>query len=518
MTITNLKNLSFNESSYCFWAKTSSTNSWQLIIGIDNTNLSQIHGIYVADSNRYKLEYNPSLNASNVEINKWHHYSFIIKNGESKVYYDGILQATSTETVADDIIGRLRLGVGTAISLNDIRIYDHALSDKEVEEIAKGLVLHYKLDNNGLGNPNYLTNSSLKSKINNFPVVNSSYTQTFEKIDGYDCFHIHSDSFGISSSMGWSVHNLINAYPIGTKFTFSAWIKTDNIQKGTTNYFSSLYYGGSYNKNGTSTWIGEGSRIMSNPSSNSAFDLSGKGWTYCYIVSTFTRNDYTGMSALYYLRDFKGDIYLRDFKLEIGNQATFWVPHESELLENNNIIDSSGYGHYGELYGYDSNGSIIVSSDSPRYNVSTFINSTNNTTNTASGTRYIYGHCALTNPATMSVAFWCKPVAGYGGSTGQGQFCTTTYEFGSTNVGSDYQASAMNHRDGTIDINDSTSTTQCRPAFLPTANEWHHYVITYDGQNGKVYKDGVQSSTASFSAAKTLDSFIGVVIGFSKAG
>jgi hypothetical protein len=30
--------------------------------------------------------------------------------------------------------------------MNDFRIYDHALSTKEVEEIAKGLVLHYKLD------------------------------------------------------------------------------------------------------------------------------------------------------------------------------------------------------------------------------------------------------------------------------------------------------------------------------------------------------------------------------------
>ena len=37
--------------------------------------------------------------------------------------------------------------------LNDFRIYDHALSAKEVEEIAKGLVLHYKLDE---PNPNLL--------------------------------------------------------------------------------------------------------------------------------------------------------------------------------------------------------------------------------------------------------------------------------------------------------------------------------------------------------------------------
>ena len=31
--------------------------------------------------------------------------------------------------------------------MNDFRIYNHCLSNKEIEEIAKGLILHYKLDN-----------------------------------------------------------------------------------------------------------------------------------------------------------------------------------------------------------------------------------------------------------------------------------------------------------------------------------------------------------------------------------
>ena len=146
INLTNLNGLSFDNSSYCFWAKTSSTNSWQLIIGIDNTSNSQIHGIYVADSARLKLEYNPSLNVSNSAIASWHHYAFIVKNGQSQCYYDGVLKATSTEAVTNDVIGRLRLGVGAAIALNDVRVYDHCLSAAEVHEISQGLVLHYKLN------------------------------------------------------------------------------------------------------------------------------------------------------------------------------------------------------------------------------------------------------------------------------------------------------------------------------------------------------------------------------------
>lgn len=188
------------------------------------------------------------------------------------------------------------------------------------------------------------------------------------------------------------------------------------------------------------------------------------------------------------------------------------------LTKTTMIADSSGYENNGIIYKYDSLGSITAVSDTPRFKAATHIASENYTTSTASGTCYIYGNCALTNPDRMTVAFWCKPIAGYNGTTAQGQFCTTNIAYGNVNVGSDYQASAMNHRDNAVNINDSASTTQCNPNITFTANEWHHYAITYDGQTGRVYKDGVQTASAAFTATKTLDSFIGVIIGFSKAG
>ena len=112
--ITNLSNLTTADLTICFWCKTTSTASWQLIVGVDNSSLSQIHGIYVADSGRLKFEYNPSINI-NTNPTTWHHVAFVIKSGKSIGYLDGSKISESTESVTTSAIGRLRLGMNTAI-------------------------------------------------------------------------------------------------------------------------------------------------------------------------------------------------------------------------------------------------------------------------------------------------------------------------------------------------------------------------------------------------------------------
>ena len=86
-----------------------------------------------------------------------HLYGYL--NGNLMYTYTGIL-TTKNKTSGDYYLGRDNRTGDTAFNgrLNDFRIYDHCLSPKEVEEIAKGLALHYKLNEpnenlviNGLG-------------------------------------------------------------------------------------------------------------------------------------------------------------------------------------------------------------------------------------------------------------------------------------------------------------------------------------------------------------------------------
>lgn len=94
--------------------------------------------------------------ADSIEASVWQHWAFVYDEGLFSVYKNGDLISTyqsagNTMLVIDNSIslGNCRAGTPQPFfngKINDFRIYDHALSPKEVKEISKGLVLHYKLD------------------------------------------------------------------------------------------------------------------------------------------------------------------------------------------------------------------------------------------------------------------------------------------------------------------------------------------------------------------------------------
>lgn len=103
---------------------------------------------------------------------------------------------------------------------------------------------------------------------------------------------------------------------------------------------------------------------------SSAFDpdkLNGVGWVRAYV--TFRYGDYAWTSHLrpnIYCRDFTGDFYVKNVKVEYGGKATAWCPNEADDLYmayhcDDVIHDTSGYCY--PTIGTD----VTYDSDSPRY-------------------------------------------------------------------------------------------------------------------------------------------------------
>lgn len=116
--------------------------------------------------------------------NKWYHIGFVITGEQCLLYINGTLQNKYTQTnqLSTVLSGNRKIMLMSRIagnntyngSIADFRIYDNALSPKEVHEIAQGLCCHYPL------NDPYATGSINKYSGDNFEgkPSGSSYTVT----------------------------------------------------------------------------------------------------------------------------------------------------------------------------------------------------------------------------------------------------------------------------------------------------------------------------------------------------
>jgi len=103
----------------------------------------------------------------NFYLNTWYHVVLTSGNGAMRAYVNGELIGDSYAAFTPNSLEQnwICIGNGTYTNvfnfygqMNDVRIYDHCLSAKEVHEIAKGLILHYKLDDNYNSATNLITN------------------------------------------------------------------------------------------------------------------------------------------------------------------------------------------------------------------------------------------------------------------------------------------------------------------------------------------------------------------------
>ena len=295
-----------SSAQYCFTqGRDINNDSWRISFSSDGTTLVFCIG-------NQNLSYN-------VTLNTWYHVVMTIDNNANYVFYlNGNVVKSGTVTTLPDYSesgGLMSIGAhyyanGVGYVLNgqvqDFRYYNHALSAREVKEIAKGLCIHWKLDGAG-ANPNLVYNSQV---WNNSATVTDSnpLTRTLVNYDGYNI----------------------------QRFT-----STGNITTG--GVYTACFSGNRWN-GGTYTWSIEirGNRSFRIPTvgherfTRIACDISTE-WQKFTGTGTYAQSSYSAF-VMYFNSTYpmsSGDWFeIRNFKVEEGSVATPWIPNHYETLYN----------------------------------------------------------------------------------------------------------------------------------------------------------------------------------------
>ncbi|QNJ54797.1 hypothetical protein vBValMR10Z_257 [Vibrio phage vB_ValM_R10Z] len=115
---------------------------------------------------------------------KWHHCVMRYADGVVTLWVDGVVERTFSYDMAyqEDYIALFAwsttyLGASNyrpTCKLNDVRVYDHALSTAEIKELARGLQVHYTFDDLEPGFENRIVNSSLLGAVPFDPLVHTN--------------------------------------------------------------------------------------------------------------------------------------------------------------------------------------------------------------------------------------------------------------------------------------------------------------------------------------------------------
>lgn len=243
--------------------------------------------------------------------------------------------------------------------VNDVRVYDHCLSIRELKFIASALVLHYPLNDayveetSNLGN----TSSSYSNMIDGREFAATSWggdagTVTYYKSGGYNnlpykVYHkTASGSGGIYSKTANDI-----SIVAGKTYTMSVWVKASR------NFLGSIY---SFNINGVTS---SDSNHYITYSKNFQFTTE---WTRISRTFTATESDagiYGEMSIIYDNWDTDYYIYFSGFQIEEKDHATPYTPN---TRNETTVYDCSGYQNNGTI-----SGSLSCVANSSRYKIST---------------------------------------------------------------------------------------------------------------------------------------------------
>ena len=332
--------------------------------------------------------------------------------------------------------------------INDLRIYDHCLSPKEIKEISKGLVLYYKLDD-------YIG----KNLVNN-------------------CINI---------TKGWGIYASVNSlqYEDGKVKAIAASSGTPRIYNSTIlpyadeREYYTIYidyicsanitvYGKS--SNSTTVLNEAGAQTAGTITKLYQIDLGNNHKIAVFSWYRLAATDTIKSSWWMIVFSVNTTLYINSIKVEKGlNEQITWSPYDIEYLT---VQDSSGYVNDGAI-----TGTLSIDNDSPRYNHSTQFNS---------GDKIIPSifPSFLTDECTVSM--WVKLDQLPSSSPGRTMLYTAWYGFSCevTSSGSTYFRTYL------------TNGQKDSPSGTLTINNWIHWVGVKSSTGVSLYLNGTLIGTS----------------------
>ena len=434
------------EISYSCWVNISSWNStYDCILSLSTgTNWRDSRATLCRNGSSTNLVWNIANGSSQIQVNSntslslntWYHIACTYDGAKLRIYINGV-EDNSVSTSFVPNYGSAELYIGSWHGdnynlkgrLNDVRVYDHCLSAKEVKEISKGLICHYKLDNNGFGNPNLL----ITQNPSEFSRQGNKYINNVVDSRTNDPFQLQYYKGSTYDSTFYS--QSVSAAPCDVKTTFTVPTSITGIR---------------VKFNGTSKDI----ELFS---SDKAPVTAGETYTL-------------SLRVLSSKSEVVGGIIVENPKLEKGSVATPWCPHTSDSLytslglDSATEVDCSGLGNNGAIRNQSS---MSIEGDSPRYDVSTIFN----------GTPFIIGQNLDGAKSTdaLSLCAWINP-----SQVSEGNIISS-YEGGGAGLhilsGNIYFQIYSSGYTGVSGGNISTNT-------------WYYVVGTYDNSKLRIYING----------------------------
>lgn len=418
--------------------------------------------------------------STSTTINTWHHVALVAGDAEVSLYLDGALINTVSPSAANDyaqssdafVIGKMSYSYTATTNyfpfngyINDVRVYDECLSSKQIKEISKGLIAHYKLAASGINNNLAVDNPLVSSGATSVSYNNSTKTYTIISPVG-------DSTWGYGLNIGTGNKCLV-PWNSTYRFSFEVWVPTEHeIRVDYNNY-----------ANTGSSWSGNDNDLTSERYQDYARIVPGQTWTKLIFGS---KNAHTGNTdhvdiyeaskiGLRTMNDTESVTwYLRNFKFELGDTVTPYVPHEYNQMEWV-AQDGSGNGYNGTVAG-----TLSYSADSPRYNGC-------NNFSTAS----TYLKLPILNTAgfanSFTIIYWAK-IADMTNKMAWG------FEDGNRlNIYPTGSVICCNTGDGANNPYQKDGTSI---GFSQWNNGWHQFAMTADGTSNKLYVDGVLQGTA----------------------